>query len=387
MFGCDEFLTSMDDYIEGSLSAEKQAQMDEHRKTCATCRREFEFTKSMLDTLHRMPKIPVPSDFMETLNARLDQEDLMLFSQKKKKHLLRMLSSNWRTYSALAACVLLLVIVKTNAWDVFNHSDTIPQPAGTQVVSTMSPMPSVSPDTNDIEGETGTKPTEKQENSSEVNQQAQDKVPIDTVSSDSNKADDPSVPIKPQRNQTADEQKTPAPTKKPDTVMPTETPVVKPIDETGSKNPNQAGGGLLGTGATDDGGIMVTAIGGEDNKQELKIDAREVAGGLEVTIPGGVIGMGDNPKAARIVVPEKYLQVPSVAFVPNHPQKIFVSKTKENSTKRILIKNQAVEQSGYFLISKENYEKALKQMEKEDIEYSEDVTVDKIAKINIEILS
>lgn len=104
---CNEFKEHIDDYIDGVLPEDIENAMETHANKCSECAKELEDMQKITEILHTMPEISVPDDFLSNLNKRIDDEDIQIKKNRYKKFF------NYRTYSAIAACLLCVAIVKT----------------------------------------------------------------------------------------------------------------------------------------------------------------------------------------------------------------------------------------------------------------------------------
>lgn len=106
---CDEFNKRLDNYA--SLTDEELSEMEKHSFECENCKKELDFMRSMMSVLNTLPDIEAPADFMEKLNARIDDEE-----RKKniKERIIRNIRGNWQRYTAAAACFALVAVVTSN---------------------------------------------------------------------------------------------------------------------------------------------------------------------------------------------------------------------------------------------------------------------------------
>lgn len=129
---CEEFARMLDNY--DSLTNEEMTRMDIHADTCAHCKREIEFMRSIMQATKTLPEISVPADFLAKLNERIDAEE--------KKGFIYHLQHNWQKYSAVAACMLLAAVIGSNYNMLLVRIDNSINDDNTGVVSTAAPMPS-----------------------------------------------------------------------------------------------------------------------------------------------------------------------------------------------------------------------------------------------------
>ncbi len=123
MMNCEEFHKFIDDYVYGEVSFFVKAQMDAHIASCPKCREEAAFLKQIEATLHAMPRLEVDDSFQAALNKKIDGLELAAKRNKKYKFF-----RDWRTYSALAACLILAVVVQSRLSDFYkqgNHPNPV----------------------------------------------------------------------------------------------------------------------------------------------------------------------------------------------------------------------------------------------------------------------
>lgn len=106
---CEKFGKYLDNFE--SLTDDERLAVTAHASECERCAKEFDFMMSVIGTVKSLPDIEVPADFMERLNARIDEEE------RKKKLASRIahnISRNWRQYTAAAACLALVAVLTAN---------------------------------------------------------------------------------------------------------------------------------------------------------------------------------------------------------------------------------------------------------------------------------
>ncbi len=108
---CTSFRQHIDDYIDNSLSDTLKNEMHLHITECGECKRELEDMQKIVKCMNSMPEIPVPDDFLDKLNKRIDETNTFTAAVRRFD---RRKIFNYRTYSAAAACILLLVMVKAD---------------------------------------------------------------------------------------------------------------------------------------------------------------------------------------------------------------------------------------------------------------------------------
>lgn len=106
---CEKFGKYLDNFE--SLTEEERLEMTAHASECERCANELDFMLSVIKTVKSLPDIEPPADFLERLNARIDEEE------RKKKISSRIaysISRNWKQYTAAAACLALVAVLTAN---------------------------------------------------------------------------------------------------------------------------------------------------------------------------------------------------------------------------------------------------------------------------------
>ena len=135
---CEKFAQMLDNYE--NLTDEEKSLMSEHAAQCETCRREFEFMRSIINAVKTLPEMNVPDDFLENLNKRIDAE----VKPAKRRSVAGHVRYNWQKYSAVAACLVLVAVIGANyntLIDSMNGSDD-------GVISTVTTMSTPAPGTD-----------------------------------------------------------------------------------------------------------------------------------------------------------------------------------------------------------------------------------------------
>ncbi len=107
---CEEFNKNLDNY--DLLSEEARDEMLKHAAECEACKGELDFMLSITATMKSMPKIEPPADFMDKLNLRIDKEEKI--KQSVPSRIMRNVRTNWRQYTAAAACFALVAVITSN---------------------------------------------------------------------------------------------------------------------------------------------------------------------------------------------------------------------------------------------------------------------------------
>lgn len=100
MYNCKDFISNIEKYIDKELTEQEARACKDHLEKCPLCREELTFSISIRDALKEIEFPNSPADFLDRVNAAID-------SRSKEKPVRKMLK--WRTYSAVAACVILTV--------------------------------------------------------------------------------------------------------------------------------------------------------------------------------------------------------------------------------------------------------------------------------------
>lgn len=107
---CEKFADMLDNYA--CLSDEELRELEAHSKECESCASELDFMRSILAAAKELPPIEPPSDFLDSLNSRLDAE---LAKENPVQRFMRRSRPYVSRYGAAAACVALVAVVGINA--------------------------------------------------------------------------------------------------------------------------------------------------------------------------------------------------------------------------------------------------------------------------------
>ncbi len=99
---CSDFCNLLDNYE--SLSDEQRIEMENHISECETCRKEYEFFKSIISISASIPLPKAPDTLIDKVNAKLDAE-----SARPVK-----IRWNFRVLSTVAACLAVGLAVGIN---------------------------------------------------------------------------------------------------------------------------------------------------------------------------------------------------------------------------------------------------------------------------------
>jgi len=108
---CNKFREYIGSYVDNDITPDLKVSMDSHAKSCPSCKKELDNMHYIVDCMNSMSAIPVPDDFLSKLNKRIDSEGLILGAKTVPSY---KKIFNYKTYSAVAACVLLFVMFKAD---------------------------------------------------------------------------------------------------------------------------------------------------------------------------------------------------------------------------------------------------------------------------------
>ena len=117
MCSCDEVKKKLERYIDNELSPQEASKIEEHIKNCDSCRSELEFCLSVRNALKDIKLPDPPADFLDRVYDKLNTLPIETKRFKFDRFL------NWRSYSTIAACLLVAVFLGVNA-DEFRQSLT-----------------------------------------------------------------------------------------------------------------------------------------------------------------------------------------------------------------------------------------------------------------------
>lgn len=116
MYGCDEVGKKIEEYIDNELSDEERKRIEKHIKTCASCSKELEFSLTVRNAVKEIKLPEPPADFLDRVYDKLNTQP-----EEHSRHFGGFF--NWRSYSTIAACLLVAVFLGINA-DKFTNSMT-----------------------------------------------------------------------------------------------------------------------------------------------------------------------------------------------------------------------------------------------------------------------
>lgn len=150
MPSCKKVESLLSSYFDGELDSHARHQVEEHLKDCAHCREQLEAIRAMSRAFEEFDVLEVTDEFRDRLHLSLTAAAREQKAQADTRatwysRLPRWLF-DWRTFSAAAACLLLVVVAGTGAFK--NYSAPTPQaPVATSVTYTAQPTSTPLPDT------------------------------------------------------------------------------------------------------------------------------------------------------------------------------------------------------------------------------------------------
>lgn len=100
--------------------------MEHHAAECDRCKSEMEFLRAIVSTMHTLPNVEMPTDFLDTLNARIDEEIDGENKEEYIKPIVRVAHNfhhNWKRYVAVAACFALVAVITFNGRQLVDVTD------------------------------------------------------------------------------------------------------------------------------------------------------------------------------------------------------------------------------------------------------------------------
>lgn len=95
---CTDIQENISLYIDDLLDARDKQLVEEHLSECKNCAQEYEMLQANIEALKSIPQVELPEGFKDKLHSKLVAE------QKKSK------MKSWRSYSVIAAAVLIMVV-------------------------------------------------------------------------------------------------------------------------------------------------------------------------------------------------------------------------------------------------------------------------------------
>lgn len=141
MMSCEEFNRMLDNYE--NLTEQEKLILNEHAGECESCRDELDFMLTIIMQLNTLPRIETPYDFKDKLNKRISLED---FEDRKINRMLNGIRRNYKRYSTIAACLVLAVIVGLNGKSIIDNM--VRTDDGGVIIETNSASETGSPEIN-----------------------------------------------------------------------------------------------------------------------------------------------------------------------------------------------------------------------------------------------
>ncbi len=112
---CEIIESYLEDYLEGRLSPEEAAEIEEHLSSCSSCQKEFQAMRELFQALSSFPEEKISFDFTSKVMQKISQE-VPAFEQswwEKIHHLLTIprLSLKW---AAVCGVVLVTILLGYN---------------------------------------------------------------------------------------------------------------------------------------------------------------------------------------------------------------------------------------------------------------------------------
>ncbi len=107
---CNEFVESMDLYIDNMLDDAESKKMREHMESCEICRNEYEEIRSIVEGLGDLDVEPLPEGFDDMLRERLENEAVLSKNEQNEtgNNHGTSLSKFMRKFSYIAASIMII---------------------------------------------------------------------------------------------------------------------------------------------------------------------------------------------------------------------------------------------------------------------------------------
>ncbi|HHV98106.1 MAG TPA: hypothetical protein GXX36_00800 [Clostridiaceae bacterium] len=113
---CDEIRELIYIYVDGELDEAQRAEFEEHINSCADCRNELDEIKSIISMCNSIEEEELPDNFREELHSKL----LAVKEENMRKNKVVTLRNRYiRIISAVAACLLIVVLARGFLYDSF----------------------------------------------------------------------------------------------------------------------------------------------------------------------------------------------------------------------------------------------------------------------------
>ncbi|WHH59937.1 zf-HC2 domain-containing protein [Petroclostridium sp. X23] len=116
MLKCEPIREMMSLYIDNELNDIELVSFNKHIESCAECREELQLLQSVVESCHSFEELEVPENFQHELHEKLVQAQHDRTPVKPPWYL------NWRIYSGIAAGILLVFVLKSQAFDTISNS-------------------------------------------------------------------------------------------------------------------------------------------------------------------------------------------------------------------------------------------------------------------------
>jgi len=120
---CQKIIKLLNPYVDQVLDAESAQQVEEHLKSCSTCRKEYLELNNIISAVNSLSPQPAPENLTENIMAKISQEDVQIQSSwmdllKKRISIPRF---SFRLIGVAAAAALVVFFAFTF---IFNTPDT-----------------------------------------------------------------------------------------------------------------------------------------------------------------------------------------------------------------------------------------------------------------------
>ncbi len=116
MLKCEETRELMSLFIDNELTDAEQAVFNKHITTCSQCKQELKLLQDIVAVFNTVEEVELPDDFKEQLHGKLVKTKKSIQQTNPPWY------RNWRTYSGIAACILIAVSLKTLGYSPFSTS-------------------------------------------------------------------------------------------------------------------------------------------------------------------------------------------------------------------------------------------------------------------------
>ena len=113
MITCKQIEEMMSLYIDHQLSKEEILAFEAHIQNCVSCKQELDILKQIVKQCNNLEEEPLPDEFKQQLHQKLIKVQVKQRMQTKTPPWYL----NWKTYSGLAAGILIMFVMKTQFFD------------------------------------------------------------------------------------------------------------------------------------------------------------------------------------------------------------------------------------------------------------------------------